>query len=327
MTVQPADRPGTGLLAYSLAYGRQQYSWTLPPGGSAALPLALARLIEEHGGTILCDRRVTGLVLEDGRCVGVETADGEQHLASRAVLSTVHPAHLLEMAPRDAWGRLGIHRRDVARGRLPLPDPPRDDGRAGIRGRRRRGRPRRLRDRAVRRPAAPPRLGRRARAPRRRRSAAPRRLRDGRRPVARAGRAARPQSDRIPSLRARRRRLRAVGRGQGGRGREEPRAAPPVRAEPHPGDGPGAGGEEPGRPRTDERPQLARHPPRRRPRPGPVGREPLRAGNADPRPLPDRRHDAPRRLRVGGAGAQHRDRPPRGARQLARAGRGAAAGA
>ena len=75
-----------------------------PRGGSAALPLALARLIEEHGGTILCDRRVTGLVLEDGRCVGVETADGEQHLASRAVLSTVHPAHLLEMAPRDAWG-------------------------------------------------------------------------------------------------------------------------------------------------------------------------------------------------------------------------------
>ena len=104
MTVQPADRPGTGLLAYSLAYGRQQHSWTLPRGGSAALPLALARLIEEHGGTILCDRRVSGLVLESGRCVGVETEDGERHLASRAVLSTVHPVHLVEMAPREAWG-------------------------------------------------------------------------------------------------------------------------------------------------------------------------------------------------------------------------------
>jgi phytoene dehydrogenase-like protein len=104
MTVQPADRPSTGLLAYSLVYGRQQHSWTLPRGGSAALPLALARLIEEHGGTILCDRRVVGLVLEGGRCVGVETEDGERHLASRAVLSTVHPKHLLEMAPRDDWG-------------------------------------------------------------------------------------------------------------------------------------------------------------------------------------------------------------------------------
>jgi phytoene dehydrogenase-like protein len=104
MTVQPADRPGTGLLAYSLAYGRQQHSWTLPRGGSAALPLALARLIEDHGGTVLTGRRVSGLVLEGGRCVGVETEDGETHRARRAVLSTVHVKHLAEMAPREAWG-------------------------------------------------------------------------------------------------------------------------------------------------------------------------------------------------------------------------------
>jgi phytoene dehydrogenase-like protein len=104
MTVQPADRPATGVLAYSLAYGRQQHSWTLPRGGSAALPLALARLIEAHGGTILTDRRVTGLVLESGRCVGVETEDGERHRARRAVVSTVHVKHLVEMAPREAWG-------------------------------------------------------------------------------------------------------------------------------------------------------------------------------------------------------------------------------
>jgi phytoene dehydrogenase-like protein len=104
MTVQPADRPGTGPLAYSLAYGRQQHSWTLPRGGSAALPLALARLIEDHGGTILCDRTVTGLMLEGGRCVGVETEDGGQYRARRAVLSTVHVKHLLGMASPDAWG-------------------------------------------------------------------------------------------------------------------------------------------------------------------------------------------------------------------------------
>jgi phytoene dehydrogenase-like protein len=104
MTVQPADRPGTGLLAYSLAYGRQQHSWTLPRGGSAALPLALVRLIEDHGGSVVTGARVTGLVLEDGRCVGVETDGGEAHRARRAVLSTVHVKHLAEMAPREAWG-------------------------------------------------------------------------------------------------------------------------------------------------------------------------------------------------------------------------------
>src|SRR5918996_4006966 len=104
MTVQPPDRPGTGLLAYSLVYGRQQHSWTLPRGGSAALPLALARLIEDHGGTIVTGRRVTGLVVENGRCVGVEADDGETYRARRAVLSTVHVKHLAEMARPEAWG-------------------------------------------------------------------------------------------------------------------------------------------------------------------------------------------------------------------------------
>ena len=103
MTVQPADRPGTGSLAYSLAYGRQQHSWTLPRGGSAALPLALARLIEERGGMVITGKRVTGLVLEDGRCVGVETEDGERYTARRAVVSTIHPKHLVAMAPSGLW--------------------------------------------------------------------------------------------------------------------------------------------------------------------------------------------------------------------------------
>lgn len=103
MTVQPADRPGTGSLAYSLTYGRQQHSWTLPRGGSAALPLALVRLIEEHGGTIVTGKRVAGLVVEDGRCAGVETEDGESYRARRAVVSTIHPKHLVAMAPDELW--------------------------------------------------------------------------------------------------------------------------------------------------------------------------------------------------------------------------------
>jgi phytoene dehydrogenase-like protein len=97
MTVQPADRPGTGVLAYSLAFGRQQHSWTVPRGGSNALPQALARVIEAHGGTLVTDARVTGLVLEDGRCAGIETENGDRYLARRAVVSTVHVKHLAEM--------------------------------------------------------------------------------------------------------------------------------------------------------------------------------------------------------------------------------------
>src|SRR5215472_13593418 len=96
MTMQPPERPGTGMLAYSLAYGRQQDSWTLPRGGSAALPRALASVITSHGGVIVTCARVTSLVLNGGRCAGVETESG--------VLSTIHVKHLVEMAPAASWG-------------------------------------------------------------------------------------------------------------------------------------------------------------------------------------------------------------------------------
>lgn len=102
-TAQAVDLPGSGVLAYSLIYGRQRRSWTIPRGGSGMLTDALVRLLEDHGATVLCGRRVTGLVLEGGRCTGVETEDGERHLAREAVLSTVHVRQLLDMAPADAW--------------------------------------------------------------------------------------------------------------------------------------------------------------------------------------------------------------------------------
>jgi phytoene dehydrogenase-like protein len=103
-TLVPVDAPGSGMLAYSLIFGRQQRSWTIPRGGSGALTDALVRVIEDHGGTVLCDRRVVGLVLEGGRCAGVETDDGERYLAREAVVSTIHVKHLVEMAPAEAWG-------------------------------------------------------------------------------------------------------------------------------------------------------------------------------------------------------------------------------
>jgi phytoene dehydrogenase-like protein len=111
MTMQPPERPGTGTLAFSLAYGRQTDSWVIPRGGSGALPVALVRLIEEGGGTVLAGRKVSGLILEEGRCVGVETDTGETFRAAKAVLSTIHVKHLVEMAPADSWDeefRIGV---------------------------------------------------------------------------------------------------------------------------------------------------------------------------------------------------------------------------
>jgi phytoene dehydrogenase-like protein len=103
-TLQPADRPGTGTLAYSFVAGRQRNGWAIPKGGSGSLPLALQRIIEDHGGTILTNQPVQQLILEGGRCVGVETASGEQFRARHAVVSTIHIKHLVNMAPAEAWG-------------------------------------------------------------------------------------------------------------------------------------------------------------------------------------------------------------------------------
>jgi phytoene dehydrogenase-like protein len=103
-TAQPLDSPGSGYLAYSLVGGRQRRSWSIPREGSASLPRAIVAFIEKAGGTIVTDTRVISLVIEDGRCVGVETADGEQYRARQGVVSSIHVKTLVDMAPSELWG-------------------------------------------------------------------------------------------------------------------------------------------------------------------------------------------------------------------------------
>jgi phytoene dehydrogenase-like protein len=94
MTLHPLDEPETGLMAFSLAAGRQRFSWILPEGGSIQLPRALARVIEEHGGTILTSKRITRIAVEGGRATALETEDGSTYEADRAIVSTIHIKHL-----------------------------------------------------------------------------------------------------------------------------------------------------------------------------------------------------------------------------------------
>jgi phytoene dehydrogenase-like protein len=100
---QPVDLPGSGVLPYQQTFGRQQRSWSIPVGGSGALTDALTGFLTDHGATIRCGRRVTRLLLEDGRCTGVETDNGERYRAGTAVVSTIHATHLRDMAPAAAW--------------------------------------------------------------------------------------------------------------------------------------------------------------------------------------------------------------------------------
>jgi len=98
------DAAGTGLLAYSQVYSRQRRSWSIPLGGSGQLISGLTAYLESRGTEILCGRQVERLVIEDGRCVGVDTADGDRFRARHAVVSTIHVKHLVEMADPALWG-------------------------------------------------------------------------------------------------------------------------------------------------------------------------------------------------------------------------------
>jgi len=94
MTLHPLDEPETGILAYSLVAGRQRFSWILPEGGSIKLPEALARIVEENGGSVQTSKPVVRIGVEGGRATSVHTADGMTYEAGRAVVSTIHIKHL-----------------------------------------------------------------------------------------------------------------------------------------------------------------------------------------------------------------------------------------
>ena len=98
----PSGEPGTFRSAFSVVTSGKN-GRPMPKGGSGMLTQALARCITEHKGTVLTNKTVTRLIVEGGRCVGVECADGSSYRGGKAVLSTVHIKHLVNMAPRELW--------------------------------------------------------------------------------------------------------------------------------------------------------------------------------------------------------------------------------
>lgn len=102
-TFQALDVPGTGVLASSIVAGRQRRSWSVLLGGTGRLTDALVGYIERHGGEVRCGQPVRRLMVEGGRCTGVETDSGEQFRARSAVVSTIHVVHLIDMAPPGTW--------------------------------------------------------------------------------------------------------------------------------------------------------------------------------------------------------------------------------
>lgn len=114
LTIQPIDRPGTGILPFAITAGREQFGWATPVGGSIALPRALERHLVRHGGRVETGQCVTEIVIENGRTAAVVTASGERLGARRAVVSSAHLVQVAGMlrgidipakmrAAREAW--------------------------------------------------------------------------------------------------------------------------------------------------------------------------------------------------------------------------------
>ena len=112
-TIQDPRRPGTGFLPSSLAAGRLDFGWTTPVGGSQALPDALVRVIEQHGGRIACASPVTAVRADGGGVRTVRVHDQEVRVG-RALVAGGHLARLAGMiegrepsadlaTARDAW--------------------------------------------------------------------------------------------------------------------------------------------------------------------------------------------------------------------------------
>src|SRR5258706_16170866 len=95
--------PGQENQAFALV--TQQWNGrVIPKGGSGTLSVALGRFIEAHNGTVLTNKPVARLIVENGKCTGVECIDGSAYRAEKAVVSTIHIKHLVNMAPRELWG-------------------------------------------------------------------------------------------------------------------------------------------------------------------------------------------------------------------------------
>lgn len=66
-----------------------KHTYHIARGGSQMLAYGLQQVFQQHGGTVLTNREVASIDVEDGRAVGVTLADGREFGARRFVASSV----------------------------------------------------------------------------------------------------------------------------------------------------------------------------------------------------------------------------------------------
>jgi phytoene dehydrogenase-like protein len=91
-----------GFLGWFLTVLGQDVGFPVPEGGAGRLTDALVRRLEQRGGSVTCEQRVSRILIRRGRAVGVRTEAGIEVEARRAVLADVAaPALYLDLLPRE----------------------------------------------------------------------------------------------------------------------------------------------------------------------------------------------------------------------------------
>jgi phytoene dehydrogenase-like protein len=107
------QEPLSGMYGWILAMLGQSVGFPVPAGGADELSGAMIRRLEAAGGQLICNKRVTEVLIRDNRAVGVRTADGEEFSAAKAILADVPATSLYGNLVR--WSDLPTRLRDDIR--------------------------------------------------------------------------------------------------------------------------------------------------------------------------------------------------------------------
>jgi beta-carotene ketolase (CrtO type) len=92
--LSPDDALG-GQFAWLFATAVQDAGVSIVKGGMHRVSMALARVLEENGGSIRTDAKVAQILVRNGRAIGVRLEDGETIEVDGVVASSSDPSHLV----------------------------------------------------------------------------------------------------------------------------------------------------------------------------------------------------------------------------------------
>lgn len=92
------DISGGALFSFLESIGGQEFGMVLGKGGANTLVRALTNVIQENGGEVVANSKVTEILLENGAAVGVKTEDG-RIIKAKTVIANVNPALVPKLLP------------------------------------------------------------------------------------------------------------------------------------------------------------------------------------------------------------------------------------